>query len=249
MEHIILWISKLPVSVQVTIALVLTVATVYCAIVIVRKGFKFSKEGFEFPWKKGKKESSPHKKCVHSKDVMRVLIALPQLTVEKVMLTHFEGARQVMNYAKQQSDIAIAIMQKNYISALDSKGIDNMVASVSYMVYRLLLRDMKRNILDEIRSIIEEKNYIGLGDTEFDRWVNLKINYLISHATDYLNEEYFYRVDLTREEVYDANKKIVPNLEAIFREFFYMARKIAEDHSRAVANIDVQIAKLQEDFN
>lgn len=251
MEYIVLWIAKLPIFFQVSFLITVLTAIIYCLVVIIDKGFKISKEGFELPWKKptpAGKGSSPHKACIHSKDVLNVLFELPQLTVERMLLENFKGLRQVMNHAEQQADLALALLLRSYISLLDDKCTGHPVGSMSYMIYRLLLRDMRRCLLDHVKTIVQENSYTGLTDSEFDIYATARTKQLIEHATDFLNEEYFYNEDATRDEVYNTNRKAVNDIEKIFRTFFDRMRIIGESHKKEIKKIDDRIQLLKSYF-
>ena len=75
-----------------------------------------------------------------------------------------------------------------------------------------------------------------------------EIKQLMSTSTDFLNEEYFYEVDVTREELYSHNKKILKELEAVFRNYFQKMRLIAEENKKEVAKIDEKIAQFGDYF-
>lgn len=251
MEYIFKWLGGLPMPVQITGFIIIIGVIAHWIYILSRRGFKIGKDGFVLDGKaveKTKAHVSPHKSCIHSKDVLFLLIDLPQLIVERVMLENFKGLRQIMNLAEQQADLALSLLLKSYISLLDDKNINHAVGSMSYMVYRLLLRDMRRCLLDHVKAIIQENSYTGLTDTEFDTYATARIHQLMDHATDFLNEEYFYNIDITRDEIYDAHYKIKIDFEKIFRDFFNRTRVIGEAHKKAIRDIDDRIQKLKSYF-
>lgn len=251
MEYTFKWLSGLPMPAQVVAFIMAIGAIGHWIYILSRRGFNIGKDGFVLNGKaaeKTKAHVSPHKSCIHSKDVLLLLIDLPQLIVDRVMLENFKGLRQIMNLAEQQADLALSLLLKSYISLLDDKDINHAVGSMSYMVYRLLLRDMRRCLLDHVKAIVQENSYTGLTDTEFDTYATARIHQLTDHATDFLNEEYFYNIDVTRDEIYDENNRIKSEFEKIFRDFFNRTRVIGEAHKKEIRDIDDRIQKLKSYF-
>ena len=258
MEKFFTWLSQQPPWVQVVTLAVMLGLIVYSVISILKRGFKFGKA--ELPPEEeviddlppgvtvDRRKPSPHRSCIYSKDVVRVLTELPLLTVEKFTLMQYKGIRQMMNYAEQQAVIGMALLQKNYIELLKIKSQANVLAGYSYAIYRLLLRDLKRVLFDQLREIIIENSFTGLTDYDFDIYASARIKQLMFTSTDFLNEEYFYEVDVTREELYSHNKKILKELEAVFRDYFQKMRLIAEENKKEVAKIDEKIAQFGDYF-
>lgn len=198
--------------------------------------------------KKIKFKESPHKDCVHNKDIILLIHESNKIQYEKLYILHVEQLRDQMNYAEQKSDEIKYYMLSLYLKLLEDKGITGIVGSLSTNCYRLLLKDIVNEILKDVRQAFRENHFIDMNEISFNRYAADKFEFIKSRTSELLNQNYFYEEVITREELYTYNIKNIEKIRELIFQVFMHAKEVAINYKQKERELDEKLQKLLEKY-
>jgi len=250
------WLNDLPKWFQMVFASGLTFMLGYSAILIVRRGLRIVSGGKELdiggdgvPGRaKAKPVKSPHAMCPHSRDVVTMLNQTVKLLTRKLEIRNVLLLRGQMSYAEERGDQLLLLMQGIYIDLLKRKSIQHATLCDSFNIYRLVLVELRTQLLREVRNMFREHPMEEFDEVEFRTFSEGKVESLIALASSILNDLYFYAADVTREELFDANMEQVTKIQMGLREILYHARKVSQTTAEELRGLDREMEKLMSDL-
>lgn len=243
------WLATLAAWQGVLIFLVVFATMMGTAYLLIRAGLSFKYRGNEF--RIGSKNNnnskypySPHRNCPYNKDIVILLNDVNKLQYEKFHLMELNLLKEQMKYAEQRIDYIRSLLQKQFLQILQNKGSENLTSNLSFLTYKNTLRAIQMEIIDQVRHIIRENHLSEIPDEHFTQYCEGKFDFLSNEVTDYLNSMYVYTEEISREELYDWNKKLFPELRMIVYDVFQTARRISVEHKVKAMEIDERIDRL-----
>jgi hypothetical protein len=189
----------------------------------------------------GKVEESPHATCLHVKDIIIILNETNKILTKKMEIKYYETLRKQMSYAEERASLIEGEVLKIYISLLQSANVQNPIESESFEAYRLILSVVRIELINVLRIIFREHDFAALGEMDFNSFVEGKVSAMIAQATASLNQLYFIKSVVTRDQSYKANMDRISEIKAMIREVFVYARKIALEHKQRLEELDTKL--------
>jgi hypothetical protein len=183
---------------------------------------------------------SPHTKCVHNGDIVKVLAA------QSEMLNNVNYTKQMimpnqMRYADAVITESKGLMQKTFLNLLGQEEPEQGVSSVDYNLYRLCLRTLQEDLKEYYKACFRENHLAEKSSVEFKVYIDHATADIVQKATDSLNSLYKGQI-VSRVALYEANKIIIPAIKDQIEDVFRNGRDVA-----IKAEVDIQV--LQEKFN
>jgi len=240
-------IIGLPIWFQISFLIVLLVVIVFVVIQMINKGynFVFGKASIKLS---GKNEctSNVHSNCKHVKDVFILLDEVIDILDKKMEYKFFGCLKKQMNLVDDKAAIIEGLLFKIYIDLIKSKNVVNPVDSELFQTYKLIISVIENNIIRKIRGFFRDNNYYLMNELEFSSYVDRKIDFIIFEALNMLNDFYFIKEPISREELYEANMKEIGQIRAHFEELFFQARLVSIEYHNKIQNLENNIKKLIE---
>jgi len=240
------WLASLPMAAQMTLGMGVVALLFVIMYVIVQKGANIKYKDMIFSV--GNKKTDTESECPDVKDVIIMLNSVLDIYAKKFEIKHYKSLRSQMNYAEERSIQVLGLMQKIYLSLLRDKGVEDIITSMSFQAYRLILLVLQKDLEKRVREALRENNLCNMSDAEFREYACIKIDILIGHATSILNEIYFYQNDIDRETLLQENMKHIQDIKRIFLDVFERARKISIDVHAQMDELDEQLSVLLQPF-
>ncbi len=250
------WLMGLPIWFQISFSICIFICIVFTFILGIKKGVSIKTKYNNFligDSSKEKEESSiiienPHKNCTYNKDVIILLNESSKLIQEKHFLKYTQQIRDQMNFAEQKVEQIRAILQKVYLEALKRKNIEDLASSVSFNAYRAVLIEIQNEMLSCVRQCIRENHLDSFSEISYGGYVKDKSAFMKAEFSDLLNRYYFYKQDISREELYNLFQPIEEETTKIFVEILQMARIISIINNVKLNEIDEKLKMLIDDF-
>ena len=264
-------LEQLPAMFQMLIISIVTLIGSYISLKIIQLLFRGLNVKFgklltintekDIPVKK-KSIMEVHKNCPNWDSLTGIFVELTDLIYKKAEVSHkitelkkeldstkIENSdllKDQMDYAERKGKTIIGLCQKIYLKELEIKKITSVTKSHSYSIYRLLLTSaVRRDVEVLLRAYFKTTKLLKATDTEYRLEKEEQIKSILQMVTDILNEEYFYDVDITREELYDLNMSIHGKIKDEFEDILGEARKLVkEKYTGYEKELEVCIEKL-----
>lgn len=184
---------------------------------------------------------SPHRDCAYKSDIVLLLNTVNQLQYKKFHLLEVDLLKEQMKYVEQKVDLIRSVLQRQYLQILQDKKTPELTSNIGFLNYKNVLSAIQMEIIDHLRHIMRENHLNNMDETKFLQYCEDKFIFLSNEVTEYLNSLYVSTEVITREELHDWNKKIVPELRLMIYDMFQNARKIASDCIKKAKELDKQI--------
>lgn len=185
---------------------------------------------------------SPHRTCPHVKDVVILLDSSVRISQRKYEITMVETIKLQMAYVEQRIDEGISSAQSMYLSILKEQQEGNehplIVSNPSYLGYRIVLKAVKEEVLSRFRVAFRENHLAEMDEVAFSRYTERMLTAIINRCTEILNDLYFFTNEITREELYNRNQKLVIKMRELNADVFTYARNAAVEASLKVMRLD-----------
>jgi hypothetical protein len=237
------WLMGLPNWFQIMFSIFLIVAVIVLIIVAIKKGISIKAKGKIFNIG-GIKDEAPHKNCPFSKDVVTLLNSTQKIIQEKQFIIYVQQIRDQMNFAEQKLDQIRNLLHRSYLKKLEKKEITDLVSSNSFCSYRSVLLEVQNTMLTHMRHYFKENHFNDLSELGFSNYIENKIEFLKNESTNLLNQFYFYKKDISREELYVLNKEIEGKISELFKEIFIMARILSIENDLKLQEYDNKLQRL-----
>jgi len=177
------------------------------------------------------KLKSPHLACQHVDHALLQIHKLWEISNRTKKLELKEPLNSQMNYAEQKMDQVLNILQTKYLKLLKEKLGDDtdLISSYSYQSYRKVIYILSEELLKEVRHDFKENGFEHMSEAEFNIYKSEKIDAMIHRTTDLLNLYYFYKEDITREELFTVNMENISESKEIISEAYTKARFMAQE--------------------
>jgi len=181
--------------------------------------------------KDNSKLKSPHLACQHVDHALLQIHKLWEISNRTKKLEMKEPLNSQMNYAEQKMDQVLNILQTKYLKLLEQKKGTNvdLISSYSYQSYRKVIYILSEELLKDVRHDFKENGFENMSEAEFNIYKSEKIDAMIHRTTELLNLYYFYKEDVTREELFTANMENISESKEIISEAYTKARLLAQE--------------------
>lgn len=203
-----------------------------CIVFVLSKGkiSRVGKDGIEIgPFTKT--PPSPHARCQNVKDVFIVLKAQADM-INRVRDIKDAVLPEQMRFAESVAVEIRGILQKTFLGLLEKVTTANgspslnLVLSSDYHLFRLCVRSIYEDQRDYVRLCFRENHLSDKTEAEFRAYIDTKTDEIIQKTTDLLND--LYRGELvSRVELYEANRKTLPEVREAIARIFQHARDTA----------------------
>ena len=245
------WLAGLPMVFQILFSITVLVLVSIVLFFAIKRGFRVKAKGTTFSFggfSKRDKSVSPHKDCVHNKDIIILLNESSKVIHQKLYLQHVQQMKDQMNFAEQKMDLIRSMVQKAYIQGLDEKGVQDMTASLSFSAYRSVLIEIQNCILKHFRYFFRENHFNDYSEIGFQSYIDNKVSFICAETTELMDRFYFYKKDIPREELYALNLKVIDKARPILIEIFTMARLIASEVQDKMDGCDTNLQNLLDSY-
>ena len=249
MGEFFVWLAGLPTWLGVLLFFIVFIALLVFAYIIVRIGFRIKYRETEislFGRKKRKEEEpslpySPHRECNHKNDIVLLLNTVNQLQYQKFHLFEIDLLKEQMKYIEQKLDLIRSTLQRQYIQILQSKQIADLTSNTNFLNYKNVLGAIQMDMIDHFRHMMRENHLNDMDDDTFLHYCEDKFIFITNEMTDYLNSLYIPNEDVSREELYNWNRKLLPELQMTVNDMLQNSRKISVQYMKKVNDIDKKI--------
>jgi len=249
------WLTLQPswfqISFTVLIFLIFLYVLVTAVLPLIRKGFtlKNGDKLFSFGGNNSKNICTPgENSCAFRKDLLIFLNESSRLFQEKHTINFVSQIKDQMNFAEQKVDQVRLKLHSIYLSELKIRGSAELVQSNSFVAYKFLLRDLQREMLCKLRYFFRENHFDELSEVEFNNYINGKFEYLVSEMTSMLNDVYYNKEVISREDLYKLNLEYLSDIKPFIIEIFQFARNVSTDYKIKLLELDEKMEKLVKRF-
>jgi len=249
------WLVQLPSWFQITFTIIVFITFLYvlasAVLPIIKRGFTF-KNGeklFSFGSNSSKDICSQGEgKCPFRKDLLIFLNESSKLFQEKHTIVFVSQIKDQMNYAEQKTDQIRLKLHSIYLSELRSKGAADIVQSNSFIAYKYILRDIQKEILARLRYFFRENHFDALSESDFKNYINGKFEYLVSELSGMLNDVYYNKELISREDLYKLNMEYLSDIKPFVVEIFQHSRSVSIDYRLKILELDEKMDNLVKRF-
>ncbi len=243
------WLMVLPIWFQIAFVIVLLALVIFALIIIGKKGFHLiTKKGSLNIGNEIDDEiasaKSPHENCPYKKDIVILLNKTNEIYQEKYNIKNREQIKSQMDIAEQKVEQVKGFFQKVYLKRLEEKNLSDIVASTSYHSYRLVLSEIQYLILNRIRYFFKENHFDDYNEPHFHMYTENKVEFIKTELTDLFNQLYFFKENISREELYKINQSIINKVTPMVFEIFESARFIAVENKLKIKECDEKLQEL-----
>lgn len=239
------WLAELPQWFQMGVAVIIIAAFIFCVIVLVKRGFSvvFGKLRIATDISV-KPTKNIHSQCIHVKDVIILLNETNKIIVQKMQIQYYEILKQQMNFAEEKIAVIEGIFLKLMIETLRKKDIYNAIETDIFNGYRVILRVIANDVINKIRISFRENHYNEIVDMDFPEYADQKINYIIMNCSTMMNELYYFKEPVSREEIFKVNMNNIQEIKSHMMEAFINAKKVAIAQQNRIEYLDRALEKL-----
>ena len=239
----------LPIWFQIALCIVLFLLVIFSLVIIIKKKISITTKKGTLSIGKGEIKTetnvkSPHANCPYKKDIVILLLKNNEIIQEKYNIEHREQIKCQMDMADQKIEQIKGLFQKVYLQKLEEKNLPDIVASTSFNAYRLVLEDIRNLMLDRIRYFLKENHLEGYSDSNYHLYTENKIEFLKTELTDTFNRTYFFKENISREELYKINQAISNKVLPLIYGIFESARFIAIENQLKIKKCDEKLQEL-----
>jgi hypothetical protein len=195
------------------------------------------------------KRITAHQACPHSKDIP-LAISAQRVLIEKITELRVKGIlAEQMVLVENILDIIISKMRERYLkllrAAMDTK--EGLIASPEWDCYQKCLYMLRNEMKSMMKRYLKENHLVNKDGAEFESYIEHRTSSLLSGATELLNRE--YRMDNpSREQVYDANMELIPDIRMLIGQAIRQFKEIAQERADAITTYEKQIQASLEPF-
>ena len=252
----LIWLGQQPIWFQVGLVLILFISFFYLisvlVIPIIKNGFSFKKsDGSTFLFggtKKGYTCTQGKDNCPFRKDLIIFLNEASKIAQEKFTIIYITQIRDQLNYADQKLDQIRLKLHGVYLSELRERGAIELVQNPSFITYKYILKDIKKEMVTKIRYFFRENHFSDISEYDFNIYINEKYDYLASELTDMLNDAYQIKIDIPREELFKLNMKYLLDIKPYIVDIFQNAREVSIDYKLKLMGLDEKLNNLVKRF-
>lgn len=240
---------KLNILIQVLIintAMIITIAVFYFS---AKFGLRFTSgsDGFSFSFgNKGPRAKKKIKKTGWI--VVESMRKIREIERRIIEIRYMETIKKQMGIAEGAVKSIITESLQSYTSLLKNKKHKDPIKTTSCQSYMLLLRVIEHRLVDKLRLYVRENHFAEKTEVEFDSYIESKTKALIYLISESLNNLYHYDEDITRAELYDANKEKIRIVEHILLDCFREFRISAIDSVEKVEKLESKINSIFSEF-
>lgn len=185
---------------------------------------------------------TPHQKCPYSKDVPTTMRAQRVLVEKIACLRQHELLADQMILIENTIDIIMSDMRQRFMKLLRdvAGGKNGLIASPAWDSYHKCLQIVKWETKSLMKRYLKENHLAKKEGAEFETYISQRSTALISFVTELLNREYKEEKP-SREQVYDANQEILPDVKTQIGSALRQCREIAIENKEEIAIYERQI--------
>lgn len=249
------FLMSLSTPLQVVFFLIIPILTTIILFIVISKNkslfLKYGKGEFKIgngDKKLDTRPPSPHRNCIYKRDIVYLLNKTTELVQQKYLLLNVTQVKQQMKYAEQKIEQIRSMLQKIYLQRLETKGVKELIGSISFTSYRLVLREIQYRFKDILRDAFRDNHFDEMTENGFNDYIKDKFHYMMSEFTELMNDLYYYQEDITREELYTFNKESLSKVKEIIIEIFQNARGVAVDNKIKLLALDEELEKIIDSY-
>ena len=205
--------------------------------------FELDEKGNKVP----KKGLTDVDKKIIALEVSTSITKLLLLQSEKDKIENVSKFRSQMKYADIKAEELKNLMYKHFLVQLKEKqnSKDNLITNKTTINYKTTLELVMSDTLITLRRAFKENGLADMSEAKFESYTKTLIEQLSNQASEILDTNFASDV-ITREELYDHNNALRPNIVAIVSTAIREARTIAIEAKKRTTEIDIEIKKILE---
>ena len=198
---------------------------------------------------------SPHARCIHSKDIIQLLMQQRTNTrkADKVEMIYIY--RDLMNCAQDVMDIITARMEAVFLILLhENREGGVLFKDDAYQAYKNALELMKRDVLKLFLKMARENNFIKREEEgTYEEYRDRKAETLLNFGMGALNK-YYIGTSPSQEEIYARNREVSKDprndfdILGLLKGAIDSMKELSKTHhaniSKLENEIDEQVARL-----
>lgn len=184
--------------------------------------------------------------CFRVSDIARIIQLQEEVSRRVQHIEDIELVRDQMNYAEERLDAIEGLMLPIFLRELrEDKGgaRDGLISTTEAVSYRNCLALMKERLLTVARHMFRENHLAEKGELEFEAYVRAKRKIFCQKKTTVLNEIFPPGISPSREDIYEANREIIDEIEGEFDSIIRHGRMIAVEKRNEIALLRAEFEK------
>lgn len=191
--------------------------------------------------------SSPrrHEDCHLRRDIL-LIIEYQTEAIKKI--SHIEDVeiiKEQMHGAEELISAARDLLRKRFLRLLKNtiQTKVGLITTHEAGIYDNVLRILSQALLDHARFTFRENGLSKKSEAEFEPWLVAKVKHIHLIITELLNDIYPPETSPSREEVYDANEDIIPQIGELLEALLRRGRIVELEKDAEIVKIREQLSK------
>ncbi len=190
---------------------------------------------------KKKKDSLRDKIIIQKRDLLIIMGKISEITTEQVKIIELDSLCRQTEYANSKIGELRTIFESEFLEILKQKIKEKstMIYDEDYKSYSIVIKGALNEILNLfIKSCIYE-NFFDISEDYFFHFVKRASDCYLKVITDAITEDFYIKKNISPEEIIEINiKEAYPKAKEIFISFFSNARRIYNENSERVEELD-----------
>lgn len=211
------------ITVGLIVFIILSILTIFLVSIFTKSPFSFGIGIFKLSF--GSKYNS-----INKVGLINSILEYQEDHVRKIIKIENATVKRQLNYCEQKLSEFKYILTNNFLELLSSKLSDNDDAKLhkDYKGYQVIVSILIRQMVDEIfHSSFLENHFDEMEDLAWKMYLTDKTNYILNYKTEYLDSMYRSDMIVSREESYESEKKLIPEIREVLHSIYMNAKDLS----------------------
>lgn len=229
------------IAVGLIVFVILAILTIFLVSIFTKNPFSFGIGFFKISF--GSKYNS-----INKVGLINAILEYQEDHIRKIIKIESATVKRQLNYCDQKLSEFRYILTNNYLELLSDKLNDGEDAKLhkDYKTYQILTSILVRELVDKVfHPSFLENHFDEMDENAWKNYLSDKSNYILNYKTDYLDSVYRSDMIVSREESYESEKKLFPQLRDVLISIYVNAKdlgvqnKVELKKEREVAKLSV----------
>jgi hypothetical protein len=174
-----------------------------------------------------------------SKNLIESLLEYQDDFTRKIVNIENNTLRRQLNYSEQKLSQLKYLMTNSYSALLASKlqVHEDVKLHKDYRSYQILISMLIKDLIDNVlKEALIENHLDEMSSKEWESYISDKTNYILNYTEDFLDNLYSDGKMVLRNESYEAERKLFPEMKALFTEIFDTVKEIGIQAKKEIKN-------------
>jgi len=199
-----------------------------------------------------------HINCPHAVD-FKYLMSKTTLIVSKISEIKYKGClSEQMKYVEEQFVNIRTLYQRLFLEKLREKRTDTDLQkeedypSEDYKFYQTIIKLMLHDMEKIIRGTFANNHLAKYSVEDYENYIDLKLNVIKGHETDFLDTMYIGDWVITRPEIFELHRRARvegnESIQRIIRVIYQKAREIAIIKENEIDGLENELQEFYDDL-